>query len=82
LIQGSDGNFYGTTLNGGANDRGIVFKLTPAGLETVLYSFTGGPGDGDEPQGGLVEGCDRRLYGTTYRGGASNLGSFSRIVAN
>jgi uncharacterized repeat protein (TIGR03803 family) len=39
LIQGTDSNFYGTTLHGGANDAGIVFKLTPAGVETVLYSF-------------------------------------------
>jgi uncharacterized repeat protein (TIGR03803 family) len=42
LIQGSDGNLYGTTAGGGAHSRGTVFRLTLAGVETILYSF-GGP---------------------------------------
>jgi uncharacterized repeat protein (TIGR03803 family) len=41
LLQGSDGNFYGTTAYGGAADWGAVFKITPAGVGTVLYSFNG-----------------------------------------
>jgi uncharacterized repeat protein (TIGR03803 family) len=41
LIQGSDGNFYGTTLKGGANNDGTIFKLTAEGVETILYSFKG-----------------------------------------
>ncbi len=48
LIQSSDGNFYGTTFSGGNNNNndGTVFKITPAGVETVLHSFTGGSADG------------------------------------
>ena len=39
LVQGSDGNFYGTTIAGGANSEGTVFKITPSGTLTTLYSF-------------------------------------------
>jgi uncharacterized repeat protein (TIGR03803 family) len=80
LVQGSDGNFYGTTAFGGANDLGTVFKLTPAGIETVLYSFTGGPSDGSRPIDNMVEGSDGYLYGMTSEGGASNQGTFFRIA--
>lgn len=82
LVQGSDGSLYGTTAFGGANDLGIVFKLAPDGVETVLYSFTGGPGDGSRPIGNMVEGSDGNLYGTTSEGGASNQGTFFRIAVN
>src|SRR5204863_454694 len=41
LIQATDGNFYGTTEYGGANDQGTVFKMTPAGAVTTLVDFTG-----------------------------------------
>jgi len=80
LIQGADGNFYGTTAHGGAgaadtlcsNDCGTVFKLTPAGVETVLYSFgSSGNSDGFNPAGlGLVQGSDGNFYGTTSQGGS------------
>lgn len=82
LIQGKDGNFYGTTSIGGTNDRGTIFKLTPEGIETVLYSFTGGPGDGDQPKGNLVQGSDGNLYGTTFYGGATYSGNFFSFVLN
>lgn len=68
LIQGSDGNFYGTTTDGGQYDRGTVFSITLEGEETVLYSFAGGATDGARPQG-LVEGSDGAFYGTTSDGG-------------
>ena len=64
LIQGSDGNFYGTTLFGGQFDYGTVFRITPLGGETVVYSFAGGT-DGAYPSTGLVE-IAGNLYGTTY----------------
>jgi uncharacterized repeat protein (TIGR03803 family) len=70
LIVGSDGNFYGTTENGGTSDYGTVFKITPAGVETVLYSFAGGS-DGAAPAAGLVQGSDGNFYGATYAGGNS-----------
>src|ERR1700683_2588546 len=69
LIQGTDGNFYGTTAAGGANGFGTVFKVTAAGSETLLYSFTGGK-DGATPQS-LIEGSDGSYYGTNANGGAS-----------
>ena len=56
LIQGHDGNFYGTTLIGGKNEQGTVFKITPSGRLTTLHSFTGGT-DGESPFAGLVQGA-------------------------
>ena len=43
LLQASDGNFYGTTSDGGASNVGTVFRLTPSGTLTTLHAFTGGP---------------------------------------
>ncbi len=72
LVQGADGNFYGTTLEGGAQyGWGTVFKITPAGLLSNLYSFTGGA-DGGSPDAKLVPGADGTLYGTTSEGGAGS----------
>src|SRR4029078_584373 len=68
-IEGSDGNFYGTTPSGGSNQDGIVFRITPAGEETVLYSFPGGSENGANPYGALVQGLDGSFYGTTGHGG-------------
>jgi uncharacterized repeat protein (TIGR03803 family) len=79
LIQGSDGNLYGTTYFGGANGLGTVFKVTLSGTETVLYSFAGGS-DGEHPYGGVVQGSDGNFYGTTYQGGASNLGTVFKVT--
>jgi uncharacterized repeat protein (TIGR03803 family) len=70
LVQGTDGNFYGTTYFGGAEGNGTVFKITPAGTLTTLYSFREGNGSGATlPQAGLVQGTDGNFYGTTYHGG-------------
>jgi len=80
LIQGSDGNFYGTTYGGGAGGAGTVFKITPAGVETVLYSFTGKDGDGANPQAALIQGTDGNFYGTTYGGGAGGTGTVFKIT--
>ncbi len=72
LIQGTDGNFYGTNTAGGANNFGTLFKLTPAGVETVLHSFFATLTDGYDPTGSLIEGADGNLYGLTEAGGATN----------
>jgi len=72
LTLASDGNFYGTTFAGGTQNRGTVFRITPAGNLTSLASFT--DRNGASPQGKLVTWFDGSLYGTTYSGGASVIG--------
>jgi uncharacterized repeat protein (TIGR03803 family) len=67
LVQGSDGNFYGTTLAGGASGIGTVFQMTPAGLLTTLVSFNNS--DGAAPLVALVQGTNGNFYGTTSQGG-------------
>ncbi len=67
LVQGTDGNFYGTTISNGPNGYGTVFKITPAGVLTTLYGFSSG--DGASPFGALVLATDGNFYGTTYGGG-------------
>jgi uncharacterized repeat protein (TIGR03803 family) len=80
LIQGSDGNFYGTTGAGGTSDDGTVFKITPSGTETVLHAFAKSGSDGEIPYAGLIQGSDGNLYGTTYNGGASGLGTVFKVT--
>jgi uncharacterized repeat protein (TIGR03803 family) len=75
ILQGRDGNLYGITLTGGANDAGTIFKLTPRGVLTTLHDFCSLPGcaDGynvDESLGTLIEGTDGNFYGTTDIGGS------------
>ena len=79
LVQANDGNFYGTTTNGGTRTYGTVFKITPAGIVTTLHSFQGFP-DGANPYGGLVKAPDGSFYGTTYIGGTNNLGAVFRLT--
>jgi uncharacterized repeat protein (TIGR03803 family) len=74
LIQGSDGNFYGITRYGGRKEAGGIFKITPGGILTPLYTFTNGL-DGERPYGGLVQGSNGNLYGTTEFGGVSGSGA-------
>jgi uncharacterized repeat protein (TIGR03803 family) len=80
LVANSNGNFYGTMLAGGANGHGGIFKITPAGAYTLLYSFTNANGDGATPLSPLVFGSDGNLYGTTSEGGAKDQGTIFRIT--
>jgi uncharacterized repeat protein (TIGR03803 family) len=82
LVQGADGNFYGTTESGGANGEGTVFKMTPPGTLTTLYSFCSQPSctDGSLPLAGLVLATDGNFYGTTMGGGANGLGTVFKIT--
>ena len=72
LVQGTDGNLYGTTCYGGTSTLfGTLFRFTPStGTLTLLYNFDDGA-NGGWPTGGLVQGTDGNLYGTTFVGGAN-----------
>jgi uncharacterized protein (TIGR03437 family) len=80
-MQASDGNFYGTTYNGGSNSGGTAFKITPGGALTVLHSFCSQTGcaDGKNAYAGLIQGTDGNLYGTTSGGGANGGGTVFRL---
>ena len=82
LIQGTDGNLYGTTLHGGTSNNGTVFRITPGGALTTLYSFCTQPGctDGALPVAGLVQGTDGDFYGTTVQNGEQCCGTVFRIT--
>jgi uncharacterized repeat protein (TIGR03803 family) len=80
LVQGTDGNFYGTTVNGGTSGEGTVFQITPTGTLTTLHGFGSTDGDGAGPYGGLVQGTDGDFYGTTNGGGAKNGGTVFKIT--
>ena len=79
LIQDVQGNFYGTTLQGGAYYCGTLFTLTPGGVEKVLYTFRGAP-DGSSPYGSLVQDAQGIFYGTTIYGGSFGKGTV--FIAN
>jgi uncharacterized repeat protein (TIGR03803 family) len=86
IIQASDGNFYGTAqvTDEGVSDPqgGTLFKLTPAGKFTRLFTFTQGANgflNGNNPADGFVEANDGLLYGTTFNGGKQNDGVLFQI---
>jgi uncharacterized repeat protein (TIGR03803 family) len=77
-MQASNGNFYGTTFDGGPYDQGEVYELSPSGRFDILYGFCADANGnncpyGEEPIGGLSEGSNGSLYGTTAAGGACYL---------
>jgi uncharacterized repeat protein (TIGR03803 family) len=80
VVQGSDGNFYGTTVFGGTNNNGVVFKVSPAGKFRVLHKFNGS--DGANPYAGLVQATDGSFYGVTSSGGSNNSGTIYRVTSN
>jgi len=79
LVQGANGNFYGTTFNGGTSGYGTVFTITSAGALTTLHSL--GYSDGASPVAGLIQGKDGNFYGTTLYGGAKGDGTVFEIAA-
>jgi uncharacterized repeat protein (TIGR03803 family) len=82
VIQGSDGNFYGTTSLGGTSGSGTVFRLTYSGIATVLHSFGSSDADGTNPGSGLVQGSDGKLYGVTRTGGFNGEGTVFSLAAD
>jgi uncharacterized repeat protein (TIGR03803 family) len=83
LVQAADGNFYGTTAEGGANTSGTVFKITPKGKLATLYNFCSQTNctDGATPYAGLVQATDGNFYGATRFGGANNSGAVFKITS-
>jgi len=86
LTLASDGNFYGVTRYGGVTQpggpstQGMVYRITPAGAETILATFTSGT-DGENPVAPLTQGNDGNFYGSTNSGGADNEGTLFRMTA-
>ncbi len=85
LVQGGDGVFYGTTTNGGSNNSGTVFAVTPAGALSVLHTFSAldsskSNPDGAYPLAALVGGNDGNFYGSTEFGGSGGNGTIFRIT--
>src|SRR5271166_4008993 len=80
LARAFNGNFYGTTSNGGTDLKGTIFRITPGGTLTTLHNFSGGT-DGASPQAGLVA-VNGSFYGTTFSGGASGDGTVFKITSS
>jgi uncharacterized repeat protein (TIGR03803 family) len=80
LVQGSDGNFYGTTLSYGTSTGGVIFKITAAGRLTVLHNLNGTT-DGAKPFAGLVQATDGNFYGSTTSGGSTGGGTIYKITS-
>ena len=78
LVQATDGNLYGTTVQGGSNGGGSVFRITTGGSLTTIHSFAFA--DGYQPYAGLIQATDGNLYGTTSGGGANGKGSVYKIT--
>ena len=78
LVQGIDGNFYGTTLGGGQNNGGTIFQVTPSGTITVVHNLQSS--DGTTPNGGLTQAIDGTLYGTAAAGGANSAGTVFKVT--
>jgi len=78
LVQGTDGNLYGTTQGGGANGAGTVFKLSPIGTLTTLHNFDFTDGFG--AYAGLLQATDGNFYGTMSFRGANGGGTVFKIT--
>ena len=80
LLQARDGNFYGTTFEGGSHSAGTVFKVTPSGVLTTLHNFAGLPTDGALSTSALVQADGGNFYGTASIGGADDYGTVFRLT--
>jgi uncharacterized repeat protein (TIGR03803 family) len=76
LMQGADGNFYGTTSGGGAFGQGTIFTMNATGDVTVLHSFSNA--DAGSVVGGVIQGTDGNLYGSG-QGGSKSSGVVYRL---
>jgi len=79
LIKGTDGSFYGMCSSGGSTSYGTIFKITTAGVFTLLKTFAFSA-DGSNPRGHLVQAKDGNFYGITYGGGANGYGTIFKMT--
>ena len=80
VIQGRDGNFYGTTSYAGPNNAGTLFRVDPSGVFTTLHVFSSA--DGVSPIAALLQGSDGSFYGTTNYGGPKGAGTVFKVDAS
>jgi uncharacterized repeat protein (TIGR03803 family) len=82
LVQASNGDFYGTTNVGGTANSGTIFRITPEGVLTTIYSFCARSGcaDGANPSAAPVQGSNGELYGTTQSGGDTGSGTIFELT--
>jgi len=78
LVQGTDGNFYGTTFTAGYKGNGTIFRISPSGKFLSLFNFHGT--NGSNPEAGLIQGSDGAFYGTTVNGGPYNAGVVFKLA--
>jgi uncharacterized repeat protein (TIGR03803 family) len=83
LIAGANGNFHGTTLEGGSAGHGIVFEITSSGQMTVVHSFGDGSvtDDGEQPRDSLLLDSTGNFYGTTFYGGSAGDGTIFQMTS-
>jgi len=81
VVQDKKGNLYGTTLKGGAYGYGTIWKISKAGAEHILHSFSGGTSDGCNPYAGVTLDQAGNFYGVTYLCGANNYGALYELSA-
>ncbi len=82
LIQADDGNLYGTTNAGGAHHLGTIFRITPAGKLTTIYSFCSLAqcADGSQPFAALLQATDGNFYGTTFTIAGAQSGTVFKVT--
>jgi uncharacterized repeat protein (TIGR03803 family) len=82
LVQGIDGNFYGTTVRGDPHNGGTVFKVTPLKQFFPLFDFAQSSPLGSNPFAPLIQGSDGNFYGTTAHGGSANQGTVFKLSSS
>jgi uncharacterized repeat protein (TIGR03803 family) len=82
VVIDADGNLYGVTYRGGAYGVGIVFRVSPEGVETILHTFVNNKTDGSYPSAGLIMDSHSNVYGTTESGGLYGGGTVFEVTAH